>query len=376
MKSTLVIMGSHPKTRDEFDWNRTDCDVLVFNEACSQAWCKRADKVLQLHKPVIWKNPGNRSDPHHYEWLKSGKTPVIYMQADYLEVPKCKKYPLDAVLKIGRRYLTCSAAFAVALGIVEGYQNIEIYGIELETQTEYVYQRPGLLYWIGIADAKGIKVDYHGSILTSPLYGYEGDIRWGYEFFDQRIAELQIKSDEGKAIYNAAKVEADKIITEFDLHGTNPDGVIKAIQNCVELAAQFGVPDGAREEVARYKKKADDMIAASGDFLFSRQEFEHSYASFTKQKQDAIIDATNLARKCSEAFKEIRLTNNKRKRIERMNKFMMMIDEYTKKSVFVGAYDGAAKENTYLMKKLDELIRMAGGEKSQEIMVAEMAVAK
>jgi hypothetical protein len=129
MKHILVIMGSHPRTRGDFDWSRDDCDILVFNEAMKQAWVKRADYVMQMHLPVIFRNPGNRNDANHYEWLKSGNTPIIWMQEEYEDVPRSKKYPIDEVCKLGRKYLTSSAAYAIALGIQQGYDKIEIYGV-------------------------------------------------------------------------------------------------------------------------------------------------------------------------------------------------------------------------------------------------------
>ena len=77
---TLAIIGSHTRTREAFDFNRTDADVWLFNEAYSNkenVWAKRADAVFQLHDPIIWKNPKNRNDPKHYDWLKSTLTTVI-----------------------------------------------------------------------------------------------------------------------------------------------------------------------------------------------------------------------------------------------------------------------------------------------------------
>jgi hypothetical protein len=46
------------------------------------------------------------------------------------------------------------------------------------------------------------------------------------------------------------------------------------------------------------------------------------------------------------------------------------VGDYVQESIKVGMFDGAAKENKYLMAKLDELVRMAGGEASREILEA------
>jgi hypothetical protein len=370
MREILVVMGSHPDTRNEFDWNRTDCDILVFNEAMAErnAWVKRADYVTQLHLPIIWRNPGNRNDPKHYEWLKSGDTPIIYMQEEYEDVPKSRKYPIDEIVKMGRRYFTSSAAYSIALGVHLGYQKIEIYGVEMATQTEYSHQRPGVAYWIGFAEGAGVEVNYHGAILDSPLYGYEGDIKLPYEYFDKRRLELEDKTNIALEAYNESTRQSEAAVKQYAMTGTEPDTVKKLLQKGAELGSQFGLQDGARQEVLRYKKKADTQIAATKDYLFSRQEFEHAVTSFIKERDNAIINAKVLAANCETSFKFITETNNKNRRKIRLEKFSKTVLDYIKESVKVGMFDGAIRENKVFMEKLDQLALMTGGAKSVEVL--------
>jgi hypothetical protein len=368
MKNILVVMGSHPGTRDEFDWTREDCDVVVFNEAMKQPWVKRADYVTQMHLPVIWRNPGNRNDPHHYDWLKSGDTPFILMQEKYEDVPKAIKYPLDEITAMGRRYITSSAAFTIAWAIYSGYKKIEIYGVEMETNTEYAFQRPGVTYWIGLAEGRGIKVDFHGKLLTCPLYGYEGDIKFPYEFFDERIAALGITTEEAKEEYNHSREESNKQVNQYIETGSEPELIVKLLEKQATLGSLFGLQDGARQEIVRYKGKADVQRKATGDYLFSRQEFEHSASSFEKERTKAIIETQKLGDECKREFEHVRSTSNHGKRKARMNSFINAVQKYVQSAVKVGMFDGAMKENMFLMRKLDELILMAGGEKSKEVM--------
>ena len=372
MKNTLVVMGSHPRTRDEFDWAREDCDIVVFNEACKMDWVKRADYVMQMHLPVIFRNPGNRNDSNHYNWLKSGKTPIILMQEEYDDVPMSKRYPLEDVLKLGHRYLTSSAAYSIAFGIVEGYQRIEVYGVEMETNTEYQHQRPGVAYWIGLAKGAGVDVDFHGNLLDCPLYGYEGDIKFPYSFFDKRIKEIEIPMKQAYQIYNDACEKANDLIVGYLKTGQNHKELINLLQKQSELGSLFGLQRGAQQEIIRYKKKADVQIAATGDHLFSRQEFEFSRATFIKDRDMAILNATDLGKKCQEQFELVMQTGNAAKKKNRMDQFTDLVAKYVEESIKVGLFDGAAKENWNLMLKLDELVRMAGGEASKEVMEAEI----
>lgn len=373
MKDTLVVMGSHPRTRGEFDWNRTDCDVVVFNEAMKQEWVKRADYVMQMHLPVIWRNPGNRNDPNHYAWLKSGNTPIIWMQEEFEDVPKSKRYPIEEVIRLGRRYITSSAAYSIAVGIQMGYKRIEIYGVEMETNTEYQHQRPGVAYWIGFAEGKGITVDFHGELMTSPLYGYDGDVRLPYSYFDERIAELKLTAEKAQKEYNDYR-EVVKLATEkFIEDGQDPDALVKMFMRQIELAALFGLQNGAVQEVARYKKKADDQIQATGEHLFSRQEYEHAAASFTKERDTASYNAKAFGDECRRRFEYIKSTSNKGKRKHRLSLFIEMLTKYVQEASKVGTFDGASKENLLFMKRMDELVRMAGGDKSAEVMMDQYA---
>lgn len=373
MKDILVIMGSHPATRNEFDWTREDCDIVVFNEACKMDWVKRADYVMQMHLPVIWRNPGNRNDPKHYEWLKSGNTPIVLMQEQYEDVPRAQRYPIEEVLKLGQKYLTSSAAYAIAFGIVEGYQRIEIYGVAMDTNTEYAHQRPGVAYWVGMAEGHGVDVDYHGNLFDCPLYGYEGNIKFPYSFFDQRLNEISGPLKTSFDAYNGACESANKMIVNYLNNGQNDKELIALLQKQSELGANYGLQRGAEQEIKRYKGKADVQINATGDYLFSRQEFEFCAATFIKDRDVAIVNATELGKKCQQSFDVLQSTGNKAKRKNRMDQLKNVVAKYIEESIKVGMFDGAAKENKYLMSKLDELVRMAGGEASREVMEAEIA---
>lgn len=68
-------------------------------------------------------------------------------------------YPFDAVAEsIGKAYWNSSIAYAMALAIHEGAQEIAIYGVDMDGTDEYAYQRPNMEYLIGFARGKGIKV--------------------------------------------------------------------------------------------------------------------------------------------------------------------------------------------------------------------------
>lgn len=84
-------------------------------------------------------------------------------------------YPLDEVVSyFATRYFTNSIAFMMALAIKKEPKEINLWGVEMDSGGAYAFERPCILYWIGQAEARGIKVT-SASRLTEPafLYGYE-----------------------------------------------------------------------------------------------------------------------------------------------------------------------------------------------------------
>jgi hypothetical protein len=209
--------------------------------------------------------------------------------------------------------------------------------------------------------------------MTSPLYGYDGDVRLPYSYFDERIAELKLTAEKAQKEYNDYR-EVVKIATEkFIEDGKDPEALTKMFMRQIELAALFRLQNGAVQEVARYKKKADDQIQATGEHLFSRQEYEHAAASFTKERDTASYNAKAFGDECRRRFEYIKSTSNKGKRKHRLSLFIEMLTKYVQEASKVGTFDGASKENLLFMKRMDELVRMAGGDKSAEVMMDQYA---
>jgi len=384
MRDTVAIVGSHPATSKLFDFSRQDCDVWVFNEAAQKEFTQnRADAVFQMHAPVIWRNPANRNDPGHYNWITSGNTPAIYMQERYPEVPKSEQYPRDNIRQKllknfngGQEYYTSSPAYALALAIYMGYRKIEIYGVEMETDTEYRFQRDGIALWIGIAIGRGIEVKLNSKqLLIAPLYGYEGDVKLEYGYFVNRITELEESAKSSLADYNAERELMNADLDKFIDTKIDSDAVVKSIQKAIEKAGTFGMADGARQEDLRYKKKADVMReAAGGEFVFVRQEFEQAGMALMKEREKQMAVINTFAMQLGQAIQHAAEAKNRDRRKVRVAKISQIITEYVKETVKMGMFMGAAIENKHHLDKLTELIRAAGGSKSEAVMLEALQV--
>lgn len=373
-------MGSHPRTRAEFDFNRTDCDIWLFNEAVSNGTFPRADAVFQMHEEAIWRNPANRNDPRHVEWLTTQAETLVYMQEQYTDVPKSVRYPLDEIVaRYKLNYFTSSIAYAIALACYLNYKRIEIYGVEMETNTEYQYQRDGVTLWVGVAVGQGIEVDLHISMLKdSPLYGYQGEVVIKYERFDERIAELTPNVQEAAQEYQKALMNVNAAVAQFEQSGDDKTetALYQAMGYLVQVIDKRGVLEGAMQENERYKSKADKMREASGgEFLFSRQEFESSAKILRGKTAEAhtkfIAHGTTLGHIHDAIKKAAKGSPKRQKLIAEFHRHMT--NNYLPAASEEAVYRGASQENLQMMAWLDKRIRAAGGAKSEAVLLERMA---
>jgi len=380
MNKTLVIMGSHPRTRLLFDFARSDCDIWVFNEAARQEWVKRFDAVFQMHDPTIWRNPVNRNDPQHYDWLKTQTGAVVYMQDVYPDVPASKAYPLQGIKDMlgnnDNHFLTSSVSQALALSAYLGvYERVEVYGVAMETSTEYQWQREGVSFWLGFLQARGVDVYFAEKTFAAPVYGYDGEVVISYEKFEARIAELDPQIEALKNEYIALHLDALSKLAAFekDSSAVNEDLIYKAVAHLLQRGEKIGQLNGACAENRRYKSRADAMLETSGKFIFSRQEFESGAAKMRDahaQAQTVFVSVgTTLAhiqRNAAQAGK------GSKKRADLFTLVRETFEEYLQAHAKIEIFKGAAQENYNYMTYLDQHIRAAGGVKSEIVLLEAM----
>lgn len=389
MKKTVAIVGSHPRTNKLFDWNRTDCDVWVFNEAISNKSLPRADVVFQVHAEPIWRNPANRNDKGHITWLQTQKDIPVMMQDVYQDVPMSKKYPLENILDMVHAVqdeqdkssmLSSSVALAVAYAVYLGaYERIEVWGVAMETNTEYQWQREGVAYWKGFAQGRGISFYFADPTFECPIYGYEGKVSVEYEEFGRRIDELTPELEPLSGQYRAALMDTQKALQLLADDGSKrtEETLFTCVGKQRELGSRLGFIDGAVQENARYKTKADKMREAAGEHIFSRQEFESGLASLRKRAGDINIQYISAGTNLDNVHKFVlSAAKGSPKRMKALEDYSKLLQEYMNLNNQIALLNGAANENGRYMAYLDKHIRAAGGAKSEEVLLAQMSTAE
>jgi hypothetical protein len=84
-------------------------------------------------------------------------------------------YPLeDAIETTGSNYFNNSIAYMMVYAFMQGAKEINIFGVDVESDSEYRFERPCLTYWIGWLKAKGVKVNSTNNIDKPPFkYGFD-----------------------------------------------------------------------------------------------------------------------------------------------------------------------------------------------------------
>jgi len=100
----------------------------------------------------------------------------------YDRLPNSIAYPLDEVIAFHpgcREFLNSALSHAIAYALYLGHKSIDLYGINVEMGTEWIYQRDCVSYWIGRAHGMGARCTVSGSvrrplrIIDKKIYGFD-----------------------------------------------------------------------------------------------------------------------------------------------------------------------------------------------------------
>lgn len=102
-----------------------------------------------------------------------------------------ERFPLKEVAeKYGVMYFTNTVCYMIALALYEGYEAIYLWGINQMGKIEYINERRGVEFWLGLAAGLGVEVHIEGPsplLREQKLYGYK-------KTADELISEFNINS--------------------------------------------------------------------------------------------------------------------------------------------------------------------------------------
>lgn len=168
----VAIVGLSTTTHHLAPWGSNEWEIwgLPWDDF---GWSQMT-RLFEMHDLRLLESEHSKRKEGYFKRLED--CPVLYMQQDY---KNAIAYPFDDVAKsIGQAYWNSSIAYAMALAIHEGAEEIAIYGVDMTGSDEYGYQRPNMEYLIGFARGKGIKVTIPDE---SPLCKFQNH---GIKFYD------------------------------------------------------------------------------------------------------------------------------------------------------------------------------------------------
>ncbi len=173
----------------------SSCDLAPYDDPTFEIWgCNALGKKLGKRFDRMF-------DPHDYDgprptirfqtrldWYKEWGGPV-YMKQVHPDLPNSVRYPIEDVkerfksITKGRPYFTNTIAFMQAQAILEEFEEIHIYGVDMITANEHEHQRPCCEFLHGYATGLGIKtyIPPESALLSAThMYGYEDDPGEGF----------------------------------------------------------------------------------------------------------------------------------------------------------------------------------------------------
>lgn len=109
-------------------------------------------RLFEMHDMRLLTSEHSKRPADYLDRLKECQP---YMQEDS---EYGKRYPFEEVAQTTGYYWNSSIAYAMALAIHEGAEEIGLWGVDMKGDDEYGYQKPNMEYLIGLARGKGIKV--------------------------------------------------------------------------------------------------------------------------------------------------------------------------------------------------------------------------
>lgn len=163
----VLILGTMPSWK-EAPLGDSTWEVWGMNQFWSW-WGSYATRWFEIHPMSIILRDGW----HKYSWLSRCSIPV-YMRKHYAIIPTSIPYPLADVTNGFLKQFSSTFCYQLALAIHEGFKTIGIYGIDFSNGSlrERFVELRGVLYWLGVAVGRGIKLQFPDQKIFEQHYLY------------------------------------------------------------------------------------------------------------------------------------------------------------------------------------------------------------
>lgn len=231
-KKILCILGT-AGSRHKAPWDDKRCDFWGVAHCLLLSDIPKLDRVFEIHLPYIYEKELSpfSGKPIIYHANKEfsihgreGDIEVIVPKEDknlnktiVFPREKLKEKYFDLLPPGDAFYATNSIAWMILWGIDLGYDEIHLYGIHLETDSEWQYERPCNEWWLGvfagIQYAKGKKCCVYVTEESDVLRGYH---EYGFADIEVRRKKLNGKLDFFNKSLNDMQNQRIMIVNELN----------------------------------------------------------------------------------------------------------------------------------------------------------------
>jgi hypothetical protein len=198
----IAIVGGSPSTQMMAPFDDTEYDIWVLGNQMQQYEGKRVSRIFEIHDDL------SEHDARYAQWLVDFGIPMIVgdkfpITAKHISVFD-KKMARDIL-----PFFSSSPAYMMAQAIIEGVDEIQIYGVDMAVDDhEYFKQRPDMYAWITCAKERGIKVFIpEQSSLYRSNYDEGTDYNVNTPFSETQLLSLarmhEQKAEEAKAQFTS-----------------------------------------------------------------------------------------------------------------------------------------------------------------------------
>lgn len=233
MVKKVALCGTHQHTLELAPFDDKSWEIWGPAHRWSDKRFKRLDVGFEIHVTKhIWEFLGEKDGQDYFHWLQKPDIPV-FVRPDMLEGCKgCQAYPVEKAKKLmGREYFASTFSFMMCKAILDGYDEIGLYGINLTADEEYFYQRPNMEYLIGLAQGRGIKITIpEQSALLKLGYVYGDGTAVGVE--NPLIGQYQERAKSYETEVKRLTHEYDKVTEDFK---KEVNQILGAQHECYEI---------------------------------------------------------------------------------------------------------------------------------------------
>jgi hypothetical protein len=195
MTKTLAILGGPRWARELLNiYEPGEIDVWWLNKMHELSWWDEIEPYITMYWDIHpFSRMERRREWNHLDWLhrmygtRLPEHPFpIMMRRKYKRVPESIGYPIRAVAEQVpgadvRTLFGCTHSMMMGYAILQGYERIECYGVNLMNPVETYLEKPSWALWYGVALSRGIEVDLIHSPYLMPAVVY----------FNDRLGQIQ-----------------------------------------------------------------------------------------------------------------------------------------------------------------------------------------